>query len=125
MDDLIETFLDHNNHVGVTFYSADASELAKSLTTRLRDLSGDRGVVVLVRVFHLTVLREILEPLVVNRTLNVPGENEPSPVSKVRVDYRAGTVRVARVWLECFLSRSPLTLADSRTLRLFKRTMSG
>ena len=121
----VTSFLDHNDHVGLSFYATDAAELAKTFTRELREVSGDSNVVVLVRTFKVKIFREVFEPVVFSRYLSVRSEITSSPVVCVRVDYRNVETRIAGSWLECFISRSSPSLEQSEGLRLLQRVVTG
>ncbi len=117
----VQAFLDHNQHVGLSFYATDAAKLAKEFTQVIRSLSGDTQVVVFVRNFQLRVLREVLEPVVFTRKIRVETELAPSPLVGVRLAYHISGTRVARTWMECFLARSDLTFEKPEVRLLFQR----
>ena len=121
----VQTFLDHNGHVGLSFYSTDAGDLIGGFTRELKQLSGDSNVVVLVRTFQVKILSEVFEPVVLTRRLSIRSGVASSALVCVRVDYRNLQTRIARSWLECFISRSSTFLDQSEGLRMLERVVAG
>lgn len=121
----VQTFLDHNDHVGLSFYATDAADIAANFTEKIRELSGDLQVVVLVRTFQVTVFREVFEPLVVKRHVSVRAQTARSRLANVRVDYRDSQARIARSWLEFFLARSALKFDQPEARLMLKRAVAG
>lgn len=99
-------FLDHNRHVGLSFYASDTSRLLAKWSTLLRTRWEDETVVIVLGSFACQFIRECESSQYLTRSLNIAPHKFAANGINVKAEYYSDTTRITKLELACFAVRT-------------------
>ncbi len=115
----VEPFLDHNLHVGLSFYSSDVSLLLRQWSEELKSAWGEDDVVLVLAKLGIRFIRECQSTEGMTRTLSALPHKAKANAMDVAIEYWLREVRVARVDMTCSAIRSHATASQGPYDALF------
>jgi len=97
--------LDHNEHVGFSYYSVEILELVSGFSRQVRKASEDSAAAMFIRNVSFQFILEVRSPVKFTRQITVLPNGLSDTAIDVVVEYFLGGVRCTKISMTCVISR--------------------